>query len=297
MIRVTTVPVKTYVTKSKIPGASYAINPYVGCPHKCLYCYAEFMRKFSAHTEPWGDFLDVKLCNAPLSPKQLFHQHVMLSSVTDPYNPFEKKYEITRHILQQLVRCQAYVSILTKSALVVRDIDLLKQLPDCQVTFSFSSVDEVVRQLVEPGTSSIDEKINALRQLQQAGISTAVMAAPLLPGISDWKEIVRQTAPYVRSFLFDSLNMRPTFQHKLMDFIDVHYPHLLPLYNEIYLQGNRAYWHKLQQEIETYGQENKVVVNVFFGKESSFEFTPAEPENSCPPDLSIDMGPTQPQLF
>lgn len=296
MIRVTTVPVKTYVGKSKIPGANYVINPYVGCPHKCLYCYAEFMRKFSAHREAWGDFLDVKLCNTPLHPRQLFHQHVMLSSVTDPYNPFEKKYEVTRNILKQLVHCQAYVSILTKSALVVRDIDLLKQLPACQVTFSFSTVDETVRQLIEPGTSSTDEKINALKELQNAGISTGVMVAPLLPGISDWKTIVQQTAPHVQSFLFDSLNMRSTFQHKLMDFIDVHYPHLLPLYNEIYLQGNRTYWNHLQQEIETYGKENKLDVEVFFGKESSFSFTPIYPEESCTPN-SAEIDPSQPQLF
>ena len=297
MIRVTTVPVKTYIGKSKIPGANYVINPYVGCPHKCLYCYAEFMRKFSAHREPWGDFLDVKLCNTPLHPKQLFHQHVMLSSVTDPYNPFEKKYEVTRNILKQLVHCQAYVSVLTKSALVVRDIDLLKQLPDCHVTLSFSTVDETVRQLIEPGTSSTSEKINALKQLQHSGISTGVMAAPLLPGISNGKAIVEQTAPYVRSFLFDSLNMRGTFQRKLMDFIDVHYPHLLSLYNEIYLQGKRTYWNNLQQEIEAYGTENKLDVTVFFGKESSFSFTPTNPEDSYSSGSPDDLGPTQPQLF
>ena len=296
MIRVTTVPVKTYLAKSKIPGTHYVINPYVGCPHKCLYCYAEFMRKFSAHQEPWGDFLDVKLCSTPLHPSQLFHQHVMLSSVTDPYNPFEKKYEITRNILKQLVHCQAYVSVLTKSALVVRDIDLLKKLPNCNVTFSFSTADEKVRELIEPGTSSTEEKINALKELQQSCIPTAIMAAPLLPGISDWKEIVERTAPHVGSFLFDSLNMRATFQRKLMDFIDVHYPHLLPLYNEIYLQGKRTYWHRLQQEIETYGKENKLDVEVFFGKESSFTFFSVEQETSSFPDTP-DMGPTQPQLF
>ncbi len=296
MIRVTTVPVKTYVTKSKIPGVAHVINPYVGCPHKCLYCYAEFMRKFSAHREPWGEFLDVKLCNIPLQPSQLFHQHVMLSSVTDPYNPFEKKYELTRRLLQQLVNCQAYVSILTKSALVVRDIDLLKKLPRCEVAFSFSTVDESVRKQVEPGTSSIEEKLSALKALHNAGLQTAVMAAPLLPGISDWKAIVQQTAPYVDEFRFDCLNMKGTFERRLMDFIDVHYPQLLPLYHEIYTQGKEQYWQQLGTEIQAYGKANKLAVEVFFGREDALAFSPAPADND-ESTTTPDLDSTQPQLF
>lgn len=294
-MKLTTVPVKTYLTKSKIPGAGYVINPYIGCPHKCLYCYAEYMRKINAHTEPWGDFLDVKLSNTHLHPAQLFHQHVMLSSVTDAYNPFEKKYEITRRILQQLVECQAYVSILTKSALVTRDIDLFKQLPGCEVAFSFSTADDAVRQLVEPGASTVQERLNALKIVHEAGLPTAVMAAPLLPGISDFKAIVRAAAPYTRTFRFDSLNMRGTFQHKLMDFIDVHYPHLLPLYNKIYLQGNRTYWNELAQEILAFCKQQGVEAETFFGKESSFTFSiPMQNPGSNNPNPA---PPTEPQLF
>ncbi len=276
-MKISTVPVKTYITPSKIPGAGYAINPYIGCPHKCLYCYAEFMRKFTAHTEPWGEFLDVKLCDTPLRPAQLFHQHVLLSSVTDCYNPFEQKYKITRRILEQLVRCQAHVSILTKSALVVRDIDLLKQLPACEVGFSFCTVDEALRQKIEPGASPIEERLNALKTVHAAGLPTAVMAAPLLPGISDFKSIVEACAPFTRTFRFDSLNMRPSFQHKLMDFIDVHYPHLLPLYNQIYLQGKRDYWKQLRKEILHFCAEQKVEAEIFFGKQSFFTFSPLRP--------------------
>ncbi len=295
MIRVTTVPVKTYITKSKIPGVAHVINPYVGCPHKCLYCYAEFMRKFSAHREPWGEFLDVKLCNTSLPPSQLFHQSVMLSSVTDPYNPFEKKYELTRRILQQLVNCQAYVSVLTKSALVVRDIDLLKKLPSCEVALSFSTVDEKVRKQLEPGTSTIEEKVTALKTLHEAGLKTAVMAAPLLPGISDWKAIVQQTAPYVDEFRFDSLNMKGTFERRVMDFIDVHYPQLLPLYHEIYQEKKQQYWQQLEAEIRAYGKANKLAVHVFFSKDAALAFSPAQKEDaSLGP---IDLDPMQPQLF
>ncbi len=295
-MKITTIPVKTYITPSKIPGACYVINPYVGCPHRCLYCYAEFMRKFSAHTEPWGDFLDVKLCSTPLRPRQLFHQHVMLSSVTDAYNPLEEKYKVTRRLLEQLVHCQAYVSILTKSALVTRDIDLLQQLPQCEVAFSFSTADEILRQQLEPGASPISQRVAALKTLHQAELPTAVMVAPLLPGVSDFKAIVQACAPYTRTFRFDSLNMRSTFQHKLMDFIDVHYPHLLPLYSEIYLQGKRDYWHKLAHEIRTFCADKHVETKIFFGKKSFFTFGPVRQRKEFLIDTPL-FPPDEPQLF
>lgn len=295
-MKITTVSAKSYVNPSKIPGADWVINPYVGCPHKCLYCYAEYMRKFTAHTEPWGDFLDVKICTQPLPPAQLFHQHVLLSSVTDAYNPFEKKYQLTRRILEQLAGCEAYVSVLTKSALVVRDIDLLKQLPNCEVGFSFSTADETIRRLIEPGASSVQERLEALKAVHQAGIATAVMAAPLLPGISDFRAIVQAAAPYTRVFRFDSLNIRSTFQQKLMDFIDIHYHPLLPLYNEIYLQGKRTYWQKLEKEIKTFCTAQGLNAEILFGEKSSFSFA-TPPQKSPIKPRKNPLFPPEPQLF
>ena len=292
-MKVTTVPVKTYITKSKIPGAGYVINPYVGCPHQCLYCYAEFMRKFTGHTEPWGEFLDIKMSQSILHPAQLFHQHVLLSSVTDAYNPFEQKYQITRRILRQLVDCQAYVSILTKSSLVVRDADLLRRLPGCEVTFSLATADESVRKCIEPGASSVPERLKALETLHKAGIPTAVMAAPLLPGISDFRAIVRAALPYTRTFRFDSLNMRATCQHKLMDFVELHYPQLLALYNQIYLQGDTSYWTQLAEQIRAYGAQQGVCVEIFFGRKSSFSF--AKTPDAKPNPAVSPAG--EPQLF
>lgn len=294
MLKITTIPVKTYLSNSKIPGADYVINPYTGCPHRCLYCYAKFMCKFTGHTEPWGQFLDVKLCDKPLSPAQLFHQHVLISSVTDAYHPLEEKYQLTRRILSQLVQCQAYVSVLTKSALVTRDIDLFKQLPGCEIGFSFSTVDETLRQQLEPGASPVQARLDALKAAHQAGLNTVVMAAPLLPGISDWKAIVDTCAPYTHLFRFDSLNMRTTFQHQLMDFVDVNYPHLLPLYDEIYLRGKRTYWQTLKQQIAAYCHARHLHADLFFGKTSSFSFAPPESPRCATKKAATH---AQPQLF
>ena len=264
MITLATAPVKTFLSKSKIPGVDYVINPYIGCPHKCVYCYAEYMRKFTGYPEEWGDFLDVKICDAPLHPAKLFRRRVMLSSVTDPYNPYEKQYELTRRMLKQLAFSQAYAFILTKSALVVRDLDILKQMPGSEVALSFSSVDERFRELAEPGASSVEEKINALKTLHENGIKTAVMAASLLPGISDWKAIIENTRPYTDRYSFDSLNMRPAYQKKVMSFVAAHYPHLLSLYADIYLKEDNSYWVKLKQEILHYCQAAAIPAEVYF---------------------------------
>ena len=265
MITIAKTPVKTLLSKSKIPGFDYVINPYVGCPHKCVYCYAEYMRKFTGHAEEWGDFLDVKECPVPLRPARLFRTRVMLSSVTDPYNPYEKQYELTRRLLKQLIVCQAQVHILTKSALVLRDMDLLKQMPSCEVAFSIASADESFRQLAEPGASSLQDRLDALQTLHQNGIHTAVMAAPLFPGISDWRKIIEQTRPYAERYTFDSLNMRPAYQRKVMNFVARHYPQALPLYSEIYLQESTDYWQKLREEITAYCLQHGIQGEVYFG--------------------------------
>lgn len=270
MIAIAQTPVKTLLFKSKISGFDYVINPYVGCPHRCVYCYAEYMRKFSGHSEEWGDFLDVKQCPVPLKPGHLFRTRVMLSSVTDPYNPYEEKYQATRQVLKQLVYCQAKVYILTKSPLVLRDIDLLKQLYQCEVAFSFSSADEEFRKVAEPGAAPVAEKIQALKTLHEAGLRTAIMAAPLLPGISDWRAIVEQTRPYTDRYGFDSLNMRPAYQRKVMDFVELHYPQALKLMSKIYVEEDRTYWKELGQEIRRYCSENNLPADIYFDTAAPF---------------------------
>ena len=264
MVTLSNTSVKTLLSKSKIPGVDYAINPYVGCPHKCIYCYAEFMRKFTGHQEAWGDFLDIRQPQIPLRPSKLFHTHVLLSSVTDPYNPYEMQFQATRNILKQLQFCQAYVHILTKSALVLRDLDLLKQIPGAEVTFSFSSADEHFRQLAEPGASPIDEKVNALKLLHENGIRTAVMVAPFMPGLTNWKDILTRTRPYTQHYTFDSLNMRPAYQQKVLDFIKKEFPHVFPLYQDIFIHENTSYWQQLSQEIHSYCTQENIDADIYF---------------------------------
>ena len=131
--------VNDYLTKSNLPSSDYVINPYIGCSHGCKYCYASFMKRFTGHKEKWGDFVDVKRCDKKMSLKKISKKNVFLSSVTDCYNKLEEKYLITRGILEQLVDSDCYLSISTKSKLILRDIDLLKKIKNnrsiCQIGF------------------------------------------------------------------------------------------------------------------------------------------------------------------
>ena len=130
------VQVKDYVTKSNLPASDYVINPYTGCPHGCKYCYACFMKRFTGHKEPWGSFVDVKQCDKPINLKKIEGKSVFLSSVTDCYNPLEEKYKVTRSILEQLVKADCQLDISTKSSLIIRDIELLKQCKHLKVSMS-----------------------------------------------------------------------------------------------------------------------------------------------------------------
>ena len=135
-----TIQVKDLLTKSNLPASDYVINPYVGCPHGCKYCYACFMKRFTNHSEEWGQFIDIKQCDKAISKKRLEGKTVFLSSVTDCYNPFEEKYESTRKILEQLTEVDCELMIATKSKLIQRDIDLLKKCKKLKVSIDRKSV-------------------------------------------------------------------------------------------------------------------------------------------------------------
>ncbi len=184
MLNVREVKAKSILNKSKI--YDYCLNPYTGCEHDCIYCYARlFMRRYSGHKEAWGEFVDVKI-NAPeLLRKQLERAKkgiVWISSVCDPYQSLEAKYKLTRQCLKELAEKQFPVNIQTKSKLVLRDLDLLLQFEEIEVGFTITTDDERIAKLFESGASPVKERLNALEKIHSKGIRTFVFVGPLLPG-------------------------------------------------------------------------------------------------------------------
>ena len=175
---------KTILAKSGIPGADYCVNAYVGCAHACIYCYATFMRKFTGHAEPWGSFVDVKT-NAPELLKKNIRRavkgNVILSSVTDAYQPLEAKYRLTRQCLEILHEYRFPVDILTKSPLVLRDLDVIQRFEHIEVGITITTDDEGMRKVFEPHAPPISARIETLGKLKGQGVRTYVFIGPLLP--------------------------------------------------------------------------------------------------------------------
>ncbi len=173
---------KTILSKSQV--YPYVINPYTGCQHSCSYCYARFMKRFTGHKEPWGQFVDVKL-NAPVLLRREITrkspERVWVSGVCDPYQPLEGRYKLTRQCLAILAEHKWPVTIQTRSPLVLRDKDILTGMPGLEVGFSITTADDAIRKIFEPNAPAIQRRIDALAELHDAGLHTFVMIAPILP--------------------------------------------------------------------------------------------------------------------
>jgi len=195
---------KTILSISKV--YPYVINPYTGCQHNCSYCYARFMKRFSGHSEPWGQFVDVKikapdLLRLEMTKKKL--GRVWISGVCDPYQPLEAKYKLTRQCLEILSQNNWPVTVQTRSPLVLRDIDILKKGRDFEVGLSVTTADDSIRKLFEPNAPPIKDRVRALDELHRAGIRTYVMIAPMLPKAESLAEILTGKVDYV---MFDRMN-------------------------------------------------------------------------------------------
>ena len=184
----------------------YTVNPYVGCEHGCTYCYARFMKRFTAHREEWGEFVDAKI-NAPTILQREIKKKrvgkVWISGVCDPYQPLEKKYELSKSCLEILLKHGWPVTIQTKSPLVLRDMELLRKSNEIEVGLTITTADENVRKIFEPNSPTIKERIETLEKLHSAGVKTFAMIAPLLPKAEG---LVAQLSGKVDYVLIDRMN-------------------------------------------------------------------------------------------
>jgi len=195
---------KTILSKSKV--SDYTINPYIGCEHGCTYCYARFMKRFTGHKEDWGRFVDVKINATNLLQHEIRKKRagrVWISGMCDPYQPLEKKYELTKRCLEVLSRHDWPVIIQTKSPIVLRDLELLTEFNQIEVGLTITTADENIRKRFEPNSPPIKERIETLEKLHSVGVNTYVMIAPILPRAEG---LVAQLSGKVDYVLIDRMN-------------------------------------------------------------------------------------------
>lgn len=249
-VQIKEVEVRGVLAKSDLPCDMVA-NPYVGCAHRCRYCYAAYMKKYTNHGEPWGEFVDVKRWPEPTGLHKLAGKEVMLSSVTDAYQPAEAEYGRTRALLEQLRGCGCRLSILTKSDLVLRDLELIRSFPEAQVAWSINTLDEGFREDMDRA-ASIGRRLAAMQEFYAAGVRTACFVAPMFPGITDAKAIIRRVRKQCHEVWLDKLNLRGEYQRSILAYVRRNFPRLTPLYDALYRRGDNTYWRELDAELRAF---------------------------------------------
>ena len=206
---------KTALSQSGLPGIDYTLNPYMGCEHACIYCYAPSTLHYSGPA-PWGSFVNAKMDIPRVLERELRNKKkgvVGVSTVTDPYQPVEEKLRLTRCCLEVLLSKDFPVCIQSKSSLVLRDIDLLKQFSRMEAGFTITTLDENVSVILEPGASPPTARLKALRSMSDEGITTWAFIGPMVPGVLDGDRLmelltaVKETG--VSYVMLDKLRLKP----------------------------------------------------------------------------------------
>lgn len=252
-LKVNEITCKTLMGKSGIGPVDYSINPYLGCSHGCVYCYARFMSRRNHKEEEWGTFVDVKVNALDKLRDEITRRRkglVLLSSVTDPYQPLERQCKLTKGCLEILCEYQYPVEILTKSDLVLRDINLIKEFDSIEVGFTITSFDDNVRQSFEPGSSPIHNRLKAIKKLSDAGISTYTFMGPMLPYISE--ENIDKLLDFLTSctnrIMIDRLNIKSGNKGRIMNVVNTHYPDLSTQFENALIK-NSGYYQTLKKKM------------------------------------------------
>jgi DNA repair photolyase len=235
-------------------GFKWSLNPYMGCVHRCTFCYVRHFehRSDRPSDDRYGASIRVKTNVAEVLRRELArpsweHEHVAVGAATDPYQPAEGRYRLTRGCLEAFRDASNPFSIITRGPMIVRDLDVLveaSQRASVAVTFSVPTIDEDVWRKTEPSTAHPRQRLRALKQLVDAGVKAGVGMAPILPGISDRPEQLREVVRAARQagatgVWANLLFLRPGTREHFLEHLAEDWPELLPQYEELY--AGRAY--------------------------------------------------------
>ncbi len=215
--------VSTALSTSGLPDLDYAFNPYAGCYHSCIYCYARGYTRYSEVANNWGKVIYIKENIIDLLRKEVKAKKtgvVGVSTITDPYQPIEVEEKLTREALAILLDSGFKISIQTKSDLVLRDIDVITLCPDSvDVGVTITTVDEEVARIIEPNAPLPKRRIKAVERISSEGIETWVFLGPIIYGVNDSVESLKgvvEVASYTGSTLYyDFLRMKPAIYNSI----------------------------------------------------------------------------------
>jgi DNA repair photolyase len=231
---------------------AWSLNPYMGCAHRCTFCY---VRAFEARADrPWDDrygaSIRVKTNVAEVLRRELARaswqrETVSIGAATDPYQPAEGRYRLTRACIEVFAEAASPFAIITRGPLVVRDVDVLAEAArraDVSVSFSVPTLDDEIWRRTEPGTAPPRQRLRALARLVEAGIDARVGMAPILPGLSDRPELLAEVVREARAagatgIWANLLYLRPGTREHFLAALEHDWPELLPEYERLYRRG------------------------------------------------------------
>ena len=247
-------PCKSALNPVKGMGFKWSLNPYMGCVHRCTFCYVRAFehRAQRPADDRYGSSIRVKTNVAEVLARELSRaswtgEGVVIGAATDPYQPAEGRYRLTRACLQALVYAWNPFAIITRGPMIVRDVDVLAEAArhaSVSVTFSIPTLDEDVWRKTEPSTAHPRQRLRALKQLVDAGIKAGVGMAPILPGVSDRPEQLAEVVRAAREagatgVWANLLFLRPGTREHFMEHLADDWPELVPLYEQLY--ARKAY--------------------------------------------------------
>ena len=254
-------PCKSALNRVSGMPFSWSLNPYMGCAHQCTFCYVRAfeLRADRPSDDRYGRSIRVKVNVAEVLRKELRRRSwrgegVAIGAATDPYQPAEGRYRLTRACLEELGAVSNPFSLITRNPMIVRDLDVLQHAAaraEVGIVFSVPTLDEEVWRKTEPGTPPPRQRLRALSQLVEAGIKTGVGMAPILPGISDRPEqleaVVREArAAGATSVWANLLYLRPGTREHFLEHLARDWPEELERYKRLY--GGRAYLPRKEAE-------------------------------------------------
>lgn len=264
MVKLTECTKREILSSCGLKGIDYQVDPYVGCEHYCYYCYAlakaetDWSEEIRVHQDIAGQLRD-ELAN--ISPQKIY-----MGYQTDPYQPCEAECQQTRRVLELFLEKGCSASILTKSDLVVRDINLLKAMDDASVSVSVAFNDNQTRRYFEANTMDTERRVNALRQLKQAGVKTGALVCPVIPHITDAVQWVETLHPHADVIWVYGLSIDdPSGQSWIntRQILNNHFPDLIDRIEPILFDRNHAYWANLRQRLEELKKARRLNLNIY----------------------------------
>jgi len=262
-MKISTCSNRPVLAKCTLKDLDYQVDTYVGCEHYCYYCYAlnkaetDWTKEILIYKDI-TDQLNNELSNIP-------PQTIYMGWQTDPYQPCEAEYRQTRQVLELLLEKSFSASILTKSELILRDIDVLKKMDNASVSVSVAFNDNRIRQQFESNTINTEARIGALVKLRKAGIKTSALICPVIPYITDVTPLIDMLAPYTNVIWIYGLSIQERSDRNWQNvegILNSHFPNLKEQIEAVIFSKDHSYWTQLRHDLEKLQKEKQLNLNI-----------------------------------